>query len=193
VSDDFAADDGSGADPLDPIDAARWDAVEEATELLLDGQPHQVVALLGDVLARDAQNAYAYHYLGTALFDLERYDAARDAYRAAVLASPAYLGARVGLVHALRLSGDANSAIAAAKETLRLFPDDPDALFALGLALGADGQRQAGARALEQFLTTRPEIEVQMEAQGLIDWLRQGDEGEPLVWNAASHRSDTKK
>src|SRR5690606_13732865 len=113
--------------------------------------------------------AYAYHHAGTALFELDQIPAARDAYRAATRLAPRYLGARIGLVHALRLSGDADAATAEAREALRLFPDDPDALFALGLALGARGERAEAVRVLKRFLARNPEVEVQLDTQGIID------------------------
>lgn len=163
-------------------DAARWEAVEEATELLVVGELPRVLELLRSVLEKDPQNAYAYYYLGTALFELERYDAARDAYRAAVMAAPRYLGARVALVHALRLLGDGDAATAEAREALRLYPDDADAIFALGLALAARGERREAVRVLRQFLATSPEVEVQLDTQGIIDLLEQGPDGEPLIW-----------
>ncbi len=163
-------------------DGARWDAVEEATELLVEGEHQRVLEVLKDVIAQDAGNAYAYHYLGTALFELERYDAARDAFRAAVLVSNEYLGARVGLVHALRMMGEGDEAVTEANVALGMFPDDSEALFALGLAQAAAGQRSAAARTLERFLTTTPEVEVQLDTLGIIDLLRQAPEGEPLIW-----------
>ncbi len=172
--------DGEGGD--DALDAARWEAVEEAVEHLMEGRHHQVLEMLRDVIAADAQNAYAYHHLGTTLFELERFEAARDAFRAAVLASPGYLGARVGLAHALRLCGDADAATAEAREALRRAPDDADATFALGLALGARGERREAARTLQRFLATTPEVEVQLETQGIIDMLNQEPDGTPFVW-----------
>lgn len=172
----------AGNEDLEARDAARWEAVEEATELLVAGEHARVLGLLRSVIEHDPGNAYAYYYLGTALFELERYDAARDAYRAAVTAAPRYLGARVALVHALRLSGDGDAATAEAREALRQHPEDPDAIFALGLALAARGERREAVRALRRFLGTNPEVEVQLDTQGIIDLLHQGAEGEPLIW-----------
>ena len=166
----------------DEHDAARWDAVEEATEYLVAGEHERVLELLRDVLEKDPKNAYAYHYLGAAFFELETYDAAADAYRAALSFRPNYLGARVALVHALRLSNEADAATSEAREALRRFPDDADALFALGLGLAARGERQEAVRALKRFLGTNPEVEVQLDTQGIIDLLNQEPDGEPLIW-----------
>jgi tetratricopeptide (TPR) repeat protein len=168
-------------DPTDR-DAEHWEAVENAVELLMSGDHHEALAELRDIIARDPENAYAYHHTGTAMFELERYEAARDAYRAAVRLAPRYLGARIGLVHALRLIGDADGAVAEAREALKLFPDDADATFALGVALGARGERREAVRTLRKFLALNPELEVQLEVQGIIDMLQQEPEGTPFVW-----------
>ncbi len=163
-------------------DAERWDAVEEATELLVDGDHENALMMLRAVLEKDPSNHYAYHYAGTAMFERERFDAARDAFQAALRLSPRYLGARVALVHTLRLSGDADTATAQAREALRMFPDDADALFALGLALAARGERREAAKMLTKFLQQNPELEVQLETKGIIDLLNQEPDGTPLVW-----------
>jgi tetratricopeptide (TPR) repeat protein len=172
----------NGSETDEARDAARWEAVEEATELLVVGSHHEALAQLRQVIESDPGNAYAYHYAGTAFFELEELEAARDAYRAAVTASPKHLGARVALAHALRLLGDADMATAEAREALRLFPEDADATFALGLGLAARGDRQEAVRVLKRFLALKPEDEVQLETQGIIDALNQEPDGGPLDW-----------
>jgi tetratricopeptide (TPR) repeat protein len=175
-----SVDDASETD--DARDTARWEAVEEATELLVNGAHHAALARLRQVIQLDPGNAYAFHYAGTALFELEELEPARDAYRAAVTASPKHLGARVALAHALRLLGDTDMATAEAREALRHFPDDADATFALGLALAASGDRKEAVRVLKRFLALNPEVEVQLETQGIIDALNQEPDGGPLDW-----------
>ncbi len=150
--------------------------------MLVTGAHRQALQNLRSVLENDPENGYAYFYVGTALFELEELEAARDAYRAATRASPGHLGARVALVHCLRLCGDADLATAEARETLRLFPDDADGMFALGLALAARGDRQDAVRILKRFLKAAPEAEVQLETQGIINMLNQEPDGVPLVW-----------
>src|SRR5262245_22971443 len=81
----------------DKLDAARWDAVEEATELLREERFVEAMLALRNVIQADPKNPYAYSFLGTALFDAGQREAARDAYRAAIALAPNYLGARVGL------------------------------------------------------------------------------------------------
>ena len=184
---DPAASDPAASDPAassqdDAVDAARWAAVEGAVEKLMDGEHTGALAELRAVLENDGQNAYAFRYAGAALFELDQLEAARDAYRAAVSMSPLYLGAHVGLVHTLRLCEDADAAVRHAKKTLELFPHDADAMYALGLALAARGERREAVRALTRFLASNPELEVQLETKGIIDMLNQEPDGEPLVW-----------
>lgn len=165
--------------PLDNEDAERWEAVEEATELLLQAEPHRALIALREVVTRDPRNPYAYYYIGTAMFELGRFDASIDAYRAALRVSPKYLAARVGLSHALRIEGDVVGAIEQARLALTYHRGDGDALFALGLALASHGDRQGAIDALTAFLETRPEFEIYLEASAMLHKLT-GEEPEPL-------------
>lgn len=164
----------------DERDAERWEAVEEATEVLLEGDHGRALALLRDVLASDGQNHYGYFYLGATLFDLGKVAEAADAYRAAVRLAPDYLGARVGLSHTLRRLGRVEEAVMEADEALRRFPDDGDALHAAGMALAAGGKKRRAREALERFLATGPELETQLEVRSVLAMLDQLDEGQPL-------------
>jgi tetratricopeptide (TPR) repeat protein len=161
-------------------EAERWDAVEEAAELLLEGEPQRALGQLRDVLRDDPENAYGFFYLATALYEIERYDAARDAFRAAVTLSPEYMGARVGLSHTLLRLGDAREALTVAEETLARVADDGDSFYAAGCAAAALGERASARKWFTKFLKSKPELETQLEVQGFIDLLAQGNEGDPL-------------
>jgi tetratricopeptide (TPR) repeat protein len=161
-------------------DQKRWDAVEEATELLVEGERKKALELLRAAVEADANNHYAYHYLGAVLYELDQHEAARDAYQAAVTLAPKYLVARVGLSHARRRLGDAKGAVQASSAALKLFPDDSDAHFAAALATAAAGDRPKAREHLQRFLELGPELEAQMEAQGLFDALKQGADDEPF-------------
>jgi len=162
------------------VDAGRWEAVEEATELLMEGATTEALEKLRDVLKRDPQNSYAFFYLGTTLFELGKMDPARDAYRAAVRLSPNYLGARVGLSQTLRRLGEAEAALEQAEEALRRFPDDGDALFAAAASLAGMGRVKRAAEVFQRFLATGPEVEAQIEVQGILDTLARAREGQPV-------------
>src|SRR5688572_6057482 len=139
------------SDERDPVDERRWEAVEEATELLVDRQWEPALELLRDVIKTDPMNPYAYHYVGTALYELGKIEPAKDAFEAAVKLAPEYRGARIGLAHVLRRLGRAEEAIVEAREVLDSFPDDGEAMHALGLALAARGDKQRSRRALEAY------------------------------------------
>ncbi|EYF00327.1 Hypothetical protein CAP_0939 [Chondromyces apiculatus DSM 436] len=161
-------------------DAAHWDAVEEAAELLQEHRYQDALSNLRDVIQKDAGNPYAYFFVGQAMWELDQVEPARDAYRAAVHLSPNYLGARVSLSHALRRLGDTQGALGQAQEARRRFPDDPDALYALGMAHAARGQRFLARKHLQGFLDTNPEVEAKQEVQQVLQMLGIGNEGDPL-------------
>ncbi|MFW5739606.1 MAG: tetratricopeptide repeat protein [Myxococcota bacterium] len=162
--------------PSDADDSAQWEAIEEATELLLENDPHEALYVLKKIVQDDPKNPYAYYYIGTAMFEVGRFDAAVDAYRAALRLSPKYLAARVGLSHALRIEGETAAAEQQARKALEQAPGDGDALFALGLALASAGDRKSAVRAIRAFLDTNPELEVSLEARAMLEKLGPVDE-----------------
>lgn len=162
----------------DPRDAAHWDAVEEATELLTERRFMDALVALRDVIKADPANPYAFQYLGSALYETGQLEPARDAYRAALRLAPDYLGARVGLSHVLRMLGDAEGALTQAKEALRRFPKDGDALHAAGLAHAARGNRAQARQHLQRFLDTNPEVEPALEVRQILEMLGIGDDDE---------------
>jgi tetratricopeptide (TPR) repeat protein len=161
-------------------DTAQWEAVEEATELLQELRYPEALLALRDVIKAQPNNPYAYHYLGAAFFETKQLEPARDAYRAALTLSPDYLGARVALSHVLRALGDTAGAVGQAKEALRRFPKDGDAMHALGLAQAARGNRKDARKSLEGFLDQEPEFEAATEVRQILEMLGLGDEGDPV-------------
>jgi Flp pilus assembly protein TadD len=170
----------SGKAFADARDEAHWEAVEEASELLSERKFEDALLELKRILDADHKNPYAFNLLGTALFELGRLEAARDAFRAATLVSPSFLGARVSLSHVLRKLRDPSGAEKEAREALILFPRDGEAMHALGLALAAKGKRKEARKSLEGFLSTGPEFEAATEVRGILEMLGIGDEDEPL-------------
>ena len=122
--------------------ADRWDAVEEASELLLLGQDKLALVMLKRVIADDPANHYAYYYIGVTMQQLDQKEAARDAYRAAVKLSPGYLAARIALSHALRELNYLDGAITQALEGLERFPNDGDLLNVLGAMAPDEAERR---------------------------------------------------
>ena len=78
-------------------DAAYWDQVEEAAELLQEGRFGEALTHLRDVIRAHPENPYAFHHAGIGMFETGQFEAARDAFRAAVRLAPDFLGARVAL------------------------------------------------------------------------------------------------
>ena len=161
-------------------DAEHWEAVEEAAELLLEGERQKALSELRRVLKDDPRNPYGYFYLATALYEIDRLEASRDAFRAAATLSPDYVGAHVGLSHVLRQLGEHREALEVAEAARKRFADDGDLMYALALALAALGERAKATKMLKRYLRTNPELEVQLEVRGTIDALAQGLEGDPF-------------
>jgi Flp pilus assembly protein TadD len=155
--------------PDDRDDAKRWDAVEEASELLHEERFREAMVELRRVLEVDPKNAYAYHFLGVAFFEVGELEAARDAYSACLKLAPAHLGARVALSHVLRMLNDTRGALREGLTALSQSPGDPDALYAVGLVYHARGDFAAARKYLEAFLETGPEFEVELEVRALLD------------------------
>jgi len=159
----------------DVVDEGRWEAVENASELLLDGNYPDALVELKAVIEQDPLNPYAYYYTGVAMSELRQEEPARDAFAAAVKVAPKYLAARIGLAHALRKTGDLMGAISEAKDALELFPQDGDAHYAIALCFAAVGDRAAAVPHLEAFLRGGPEVELQIEARQMLAELMQGE------------------
>lgn len=157
-------------------DGERWAAVEEAAELLHEERFREALSELRAVLESDPKNAYAYYFLGVAFFEVGELDASRDAYAACLRLAPAHLGARVALCHVLRMLGDTRGALREGMAALSQASNDPDALYALGLAYHARGEDVSARKYLEAFLDTNPEFEVALETRALLGTLEGGDE-----------------
>jgi tetratricopeptide (TPR) repeat protein len=152
-------------------DRDNWAEVEEASELLHDERFQEALYALRDIIKTNPKNAYAYHFLGVALFETAQPEAARDAYRAALRLAPNYLGARVALSHVLRMLGDIRGAITEAEQALKRHPDDGDVLHAAGLAHAARGDNEAARRYLNAFLASNPEFEAATEVRAILQTL----------------------
>lgn len=164
----------SGKEPEEVRDAAHWDAVEEATELLQEERYREGLLALRDVLRADATNPYAFYYLGIALYETGELDAARDAYRAALRFAPKHLGARIALTHVLRMLGDQKEALREGIHALQQAPGDSEVLHAIGLVYLARGDKAAARKYLEAFLGANPEFETSVEVRELLAGLDLG-------------------
>lgn len=149
-------------------DAALWDEVEEAVELLREGERAEAVALLRDIIAAHRQNAYAHFFLAQAFFEEQRWAEALAGYVAALEQRPRYLGAMIGAGQCLRFMGRYDHAVRMARQALLIDKDDADALYLAGMAHFAAGRNAAAKGFLLRFLETRPEAEVAFEVREIL-------------------------
>ena len=149
-------------------DAAQWEAVEEAAELMHEERFHEALKVLREILQTDSQNGYAFFFLGQALYEVGEIEPARDAYRATLTVAPKHLGARIALTHVERKLGRHREAIKEGMIAVEQAPHDADALYAVGVAYAARGDNPAARRYLEAFLKAKPELETRLEVEALL-------------------------
>lgn len=155
----------------DRDDAARWDAAQEGAELVREGEHDAAIEELERVIEDDPDNPYAYFFLGAAHFEKGNFEKAMKAYVLALERAPDYLGAMVNLGHTLRMLGRYDQALRMGRQVLARSPNDPDALYLMGLVHFARGEEAAARDYFQRFLDTRPELEVAQEVRGMLEIL----------------------
>lgn len=153
---------------MEERDSEHWAAVEEASELLHEERFREALELLHEIVKKDPTNPYAFFFTGQAFYEVGEMEPARDAYRACLRLAPKHLGARIALCHVLRKTGELRDAVKEGMIALEQAPSDSDALYAVGLAYLAKGEKTAARRYLEAFLRSKPELETRMEVEGLL-------------------------
>jgi tetratricopeptide (TPR) repeat protein len=149
-------------------DAAQWEAVEEAAELMHEERFHEALKVLHEIVKADPTNAYAFFFTGQAFYEVGEIEAARDAYRACLNVAPKHLGARIAITHVERKLGRLREAIKEGMIAVEQAPQDADALYAVGIAYAARGDNPAARRYLEAFLNAKPELETRLEVEALL-------------------------
>lgn len=153
-------------------DGARWDAVEEALELLREERADEAIPLLRATLERDPGNAYAHFHLGTALASQGKHGPALAALTEAERRAPGYLGAAVAGGWCLHEMGRFAEAVKAGERALAMQADDPDALHLLTLSHAELGAPREAAAYLERYLKANLTAEERFEADALLQALR---------------------
>jgi tetratricopeptide (TPR) repeat protein len=149
-------------------DAAHWEAVDEAAELMHEERFHEALRVLHEVVKADPTNPYAFFFTGQAFFEVGEMEPARDAYRACLNVAPQHLGARIAISHVERKLGRHREAIKEGMIAVEQAPTDADALYAVGLAYAARGDNPAARRYLEGFMRSKPELEMALEVEALL-------------------------
>lgn len=149
-------------------DAAHWEAVEEAAEMMHEERFHEALRVLHGVVKADPTNAYAFFFMGQALYEVGELEPARDAYRACLNLAAKHLGARIAITHVERKLGRIREAIKEGMIAVDQAPHDGDAMYAVGLAYAARGDNPAARRYLEAFLHAKPELETRLEVEALL-------------------------
>ena len=149
-------------------DAAHWEAVEEAAEMMHEERFHEALRVLHEVVKADPTNPYAFFFTGQAFYEVGEMEPARDAYRACINLAPRHLGARIAITHVERKLGRHREAIKEGMVAVELAPTDGDALYAVGLAYAARGDEPAARRYLEAFMKAKPELETAIEVEALL-------------------------
>jgi tetratricopeptide (TPR) repeat protein len=159
-------------------DGARWDAVEEAVELLREREYAAAERALDAVIAADPDNPYAWHFLGVLRFEQGQFSDSAQGYREALRCAPKYLGAAIGLGHALRMLGRLEEAVRAGERAIDLAreteasPNDGDAHWLLALCFAQLAKPDLAIRHAEAFIASHPELEAKAEADALLETLR---------------------
>lgn len=153
----------------------HWDAVEEAAELVSEGDYERAMLALHELLAVHPDNEYAYYYLGCAHYELEQYDKALKCYVKALELKPEYVGAMLHAGHALRMLGRYQEAVRMGQQIMVRVPNDADALFLIGAASFARGDDAKARDFLVRYLDSHPEAEVATEVQGMLQLIAARD------------------
>lgn len=157
---------------MDEGDAEKWDAAQEGAELAREGLFDEAIEELERLCADEPENEYAFFFLATAHYEKQSLEKALAAYVRALELRPAYLGARVGAAHTLRLLGRIDQSFRMAREAEKLAPDDADVHYLLGVLYFQAGEGAAAKKHLELVLEGRPEAEVRLEIEGMLQVLR---------------------
>jgi tetratricopeptide (TPR) repeat protein len=159
-------------DEDDERDRKLWAAAEEGAELMSEGEYQAAIDELTGVVAEDEENHYALFFLGSALLEMGEHARALKAFVSALQLEPEYPGALIGAGWALHSLGRYREGLRVGKQVLSRKKDDPDALYLMGLCHYALDDKAAALGYLQRFVDTRPEIEVAMEADAIIQILR---------------------
>ena len=129
--------------------SVQADDLSDIPRMVQSGQTQEAERRLRRYLALAPDNVDALHYLGLVCHQLGRHGEAVAHITAAVARAPGSAFMHANLAEALRAAGDLGAAESAAREALRLGPDQPEVQFNLAMVLAG---RRAHSVALEHAL-----------------------------------------
>lgn len=104
----------------------------------------------------------------------EKYDDAITLLQAALLDEPSWVEARSSLVNALRHQGRIDEAVEVLQNGLKLLPDAPDLLLALGWLQYDLGNREAAQAVAERLVRNHPDLASAWHLMGIL-WHEKGN------------------
>lgn len=123
---------------------------------------------LDQLVAEEPDDAGAFAIRALCLAELQRWQAAADSARRAVLLDPDTAFHHRALAQVLLGRGDLREALAAAGEAVELEPDEPDHRVLVGRVEAAMGRWDAARRTLEEALALDPEHEEGLRMRALV-------------------------
>ncbi len=156
-----ARDRAAGHKAPPPMPALRTSAAEAliapATALLIDKQDEIALAYLRLALRLDPTRDEAWMLVGDVLASGHDAAGARAAYMRLRPAADQYVAARAKLAWSYQDAKDKDAALATARETAALKPEDQDAAVTLADLLRADERYAESAEVLDRLIAARPD------------------------------------
>jgi tetratricopeptide (TPR) repeat protein len=143
-----------------PVGPAPHSSLEETAHRVAgEIQHHQAV------IEKDPKAVESLIFLGNALFDLQRFNEARDHYERALAVDPKNFRVRTDLASAYKHLGQPDRAISELQTVLKQNPDHETALYNYGVILLNDKKDRAGA--IRQWETLIKKHPASPKAEGL--------------------------
>ncbi len=132
------------------------DLFVHATEMHKAGKLDAALVAFAKVVAREATNSAALHWIGYIHNQRGEYDRAVEVLKRAIVERPGIPAFHLTLAESFRNLGQLTRAVGCCRTALKLNPDYPEALCTLGLAIQASGQPAGAVEHFRRALELRP-------------------------------------